>query len=244
MVLLWAAISLGLLGSLHCVGMCGPIALSLPVHGRSQSSRFIAILVYNAGRIMTYSALGALFGLLGQGFAIFGLQQILSIVLGVIILLSVLLPGDIFAQFSFTSKLHQLFTRLKSSLGNLFQNRSTKALFYIGLLNGLLPCGLIYMAITGALASGSVIQGALFMALFGLGTVPAMFSVAWFSNLISVKFRASITKAMPYVVSVMAVLLILRGMNLGIPYISPKMAEQNTEVSCHTTPKVECCHKE
>ncbi|HRD40358.1 MAG TPA: sulfite exporter TauE/SafE family protein, partial [Bacteroidia bacterium] len=89
--------------------MCGPIALSLPVHGRSQSSRFIAILVYNAGRIMTYSALGALFGLLGQGFAIFGLQQILSIVLGVIILLSVLLPGDIFAQFSFTSQLHQLF---------------------------------------------------------------------------------------------------------------------------------------
>ena len=187
--------------------------------------------------------MGALFGLLGQGFAIFGLQQILSIVLGVIILLSVLLPGDLFAQFSFTSKLHQLFSKLKISLGNLFQNRSIKALFYIGLLNGLLPCGLIYMAITGALASGSVLSGTLFMALFGLGTVPAMFSVAWFGNLISVKFRLGITKAMPYVVSVMAVLLILRGMNLGIPYISPKMTEQ-----CHTeatapTQKVECCHK-
>ncbi len=240
--MLWAAISLGLLGSLHCVGMCGPIALSLPVQGKSQSSRFVSILIYNAGRIITYSALGALFGLVGQGFAIFGLQQILSIVLGVIILLSVLLPGDLFAQFSFTSKFHQLFSKLKVSLGNLFQNRSTKALFYIGLLNGLLPCGLIYMAITGALASGSVINGALFMALFGLGTVPAMFSVAWFSNLISVKFRLGITKAMPYVVSVMAVLLILRGMNLGIPYISPKMAEQcHTEVT--TAPKVECCHK-
>ncbi len=240
--MLWAAISLGLLGSLHCVGMCGPIALSLPVQGKSQSSRFVSILIYNAGRIITYSALGALFGLVGQGFAIFGLQQILSIVLGVIILLSVLLPGDLFAQFSFTSKFYQLFSKIKVSLGNMFQNRSTKALFYIGLLNGLLPCGLIYMAITGALASGSVINGALFMALFGLGTVPAMFSVAWFSNLISVKFRLGITKAMPYVVSVMAVLLILRGMNLGIPYISPKMDEQcHTEVT--TAPKVECCHK-
>lgn len=241
--MLWAAISLGLLGSLHCVGMCGPIALSLPVQDKSQYARFLAILIYNLGRIITYSALGALFGLLGQGFAIFGLQQILSIVLGVIILLSVLLPGDLFAQFSFTSKLHQLFSKLKISLGNLFQNRSIKALFYIGLLNGLLPCGLIYMAITGALASGSVLSGTLFMALFGLGTVPAMFSVAWFGNLISVKFRLGITKAMPYVVSVMAVLLILRGMNLGIPYISPKMTEQ-----CHTeatapTQKVECCHK-
>lgn len=243
MAMLWAAISLGLLGSLHCVGMCGPIALSLPVQDKSQYARFLAILIYNLGRIITYSALGALFGLLGQGFAIFGLQQILSIVLGVIILLSVLLPGDLFAQFSFTSKLHQLFSKLKISLGNLFQNRSIKALFYIGLLNGLLPCGLIYMAITGALASGSVLSGTLFMALFGLGTVPAMFSVAWFGNLISVKFRLGITKAMPYVVSVMAVLLILRGMNLGIPYISPKMTEQ-----CHTeatapTQKVECCHK-
>lgn len=241
--MLWAAISLGLLGSLHCVGMYGPIALSLPVQDKSQYARFLAILIYNLGRIITYSALGALFGLLGQGFAIFGLQQILSIVLGVIILLSVLLPGDLFAQFSFTSKLHQLFSKLKISLGNLFQNRSIKALFYIGLLNGLLPCGLIYMAITGALASGSVLSGTLFMALFGLGTVPAMFSVAWFGNLISVKFRLGITKAMPYVVSVMAVLLILRGMNLGIPYISPKMTEQ-----CHTeatapTQKVECCHK-
>lgn len=242
MVIWWAAISLGLLGSLHCVGMCGPISLSLPVHGRSQASRFVAILVYNFGRILTYSVLGALFGSLGQGFAIFGLQQAISIALGVIILLAVLLPQGMLSQFSFTSKLNGLFNKVKNSLSDLFKNRSTKALFFIGLLNGLLPCGLIYMAITGALASGSILNGALFMALFGAGTIPAMFSVAWFSNLISVKFRLTITKAMPYVVSIMAVLLILRGMNLGIPYISPKMAEQ-----CHTespaAPKVECCHK-
>lgn len=240
--MLLAAISLGILGSLHCVGMCGPIALALPVQSRSKVDRFIAILIYNAGRIVTYSALGAVFGLLGQGFALFGLQQVLSITLGVIILIYIVLPTDLFAKFSFTSKLHGAFNKLKQSLSDLFTQRSRSALFSIGLLNGLLPCGLIYMAITGALASGSVVEGMLFMAVFGLGTVPAMFSVAWFSNLISVKFRLTITKAMPYVVSVMAVLLILRGMNLGIPYISPKMTEQTTEMSCHTT-KVECCHK-
>lgn len=240
--MLLAAISLGILGSLHCVGMCGPIALALPVQSRSKADRFIAILVYNAGRIVTYSALGAVFGLLGQGFALFGLQQVLSITLGAIILIYIVLPTDLFAKFSFASKLHGTFNKLKQPLSNLFTQRSRSALFSIGLLNGLLPCGLIYMAITGALASGSVVEGMLFMAVFGLGTVPAMFSVAWFSNLISVKFRLTITKAMPYVVSVMAVLLILRGMNLGIPYISPKMTEQTTEMSCHA-PKVECCHK-
>lgn len=239
--MLWAAISIGLLGSLHCVGMCGPIALSLPVHGKTPSARLVSILVYNAGRIITYSALGALFGLVGRGFALFGLQQTLSIVLGVIILLGVLLPQDLFSQFSFTSKLHTLFGKIKNALSDLFKNRSTKALFYIGLLNGLLPCGLIYLAVAGAIASGSVIGGALFMALFGAGTVPAMFSLAWFGNLMSVKFRLTITKAMPYVISIMAVLLILRGMNLGIPYISPKMTEPVTNAA--GAPKVECCHK-
>lgn len=243
MTFLLAAISIGLLGSLHCVGMCGPIALALPVQGKSQSARFVSILIYNSGRIITYAALGALFGLIGQGFAIFGLQQILSIVLGSLILIAVLLPSVLPAKNVFTSKFHNWFNHLKSSLSYLFTKRSQSALFSIGLLNGLLPCGLIYMAMAGALASGSVINGMLFMAVFGLGTVPAMFSVAWFSNLASVKFRLTITKAMPYVVSVMAVLLILRGMNLGIPYISPKMVEQTTAHNSDLDKKIECCHK-
>lgn len=242
MAFLLAAISIGLLGSLHCVGMCGPIALALPIQGKSQSARFISILVYNAGRIITYSALGALFGLIGQGFAIFGLQQILSIILGVLILVGVLLPSVLPAKNVFTNKFHNWFSKLKSSFAYLFTKRTRPALFTIGLLNGLLPCGLIYMAITGALASGSVIKGMLFMLAFGLGTLPAMFSVSWFSNIASVKFRLAITKSMPYVVSIMAVFLILRGMNLGIPYISPKISEQTT-VNVSLDKKIECCHK-
>jgi sulfite exporter TauE/SafE len=223
--------------------MCGPIALAIPINNTSTFTRLISILIYNSGRVITYSVLGAIFGFLGQSFVLFGLQQILSVTLGVIILLSVILPRRIFSGFSFTSKLSFLFGKLKSALSDMFKKRSLMALFNIGLLNGLLPCGLIYIAIAGAIASGSIINGTVFMAVFGLGTIPAMFTVSLFSHLINVKFRSSVTKVVPYMVSFMAVLLILRGLNLGIPYISPEVVTKTSIDSTTTEKELECCHK-
>ncbi|MGZ4043606.1 MAG: sulfite exporter TauE/SafE family protein, partial [Bacteroidia bacterium] len=95
-----AAISLGLLGSFHCIGMCGPIALALPVHQATVFRKVVAILLYNSGRIITYSLLGLLFGIIGQGFAVFGLQQVLSVSLGTLILLSIILPKKFVSRFS------------------------------------------------------------------------------------------------------------------------------------------------
>lgn len=243
MELFITAITLGLFGSLHCVGMCGPIALALPVNNRSLAFRLISIVIYNSGRILTYAVLGIVFGSLGQGFAFFGLQQILSVTLGCIILLSLILPHNFFRKYSLTRHLYSLFSKLKENLSALFKKRSLTALFNIGLLNGLLPCGLIYIAITGALALGTMIDGALFMVVFGLGTVPAMFAVSLFSNLLNVKFRTRITKVVPYIVSIMAVLLILRGLNLGIPYISPEVVTKGNTDSTSSVKELECCHK-
>lgn len=233
---LLAAISLGFFGSFHCIGMCGPIALAIPIYGRGGFYKTVSILLYNSGRIVTYSLLGVFFGLVGQGFALAGLQQILSVTLGVLILLALLLPQQMVLKYSLTNKFFNLFTILKSKLANQLAKKELSSLFVLGALNGLLPCGLVYIAIAASIASTSVLHAALFMAFFGLATVPLMFSISYFSNLISIWFRNKIRKTIPYIIATMAILLIVRGLNLNIPYLSP---ERNTETgyfsSCHHT---------
>lgn len=240
---MWAlflsALSLGFLGSFHCVGMCGPIALALPVHSKSNVFKIAGISVYNLGRIITYTLLGAIFGLFGESFSFFGFQQQLSITIGVVLLLSILLPLIFKNNFSISNPINVFISRIKSRMGKLFKSQKISSLYLIGLLNGLLPCGFVYLAIAGAMASGSILNGALFMLFFGLGNTPAMFSVAWISQLISLNVRNTIKKAVPVFVVFMAVLFILRGLNLGIPYVSPKfdtaksVTEKPTAIPCH-----------
>jgi uncharacterized protein len=232
----WAAITLGFLGSFHCVGMCGPIALALPVNSNSIFSKIMSAIFYNLGRIVTYSLFGTLFGIIGQGIVIAGFQQILSIVLGILILLFIFLPATFFTRFKITTPLYSFVLLLKQKFATLLKKGSYSSLFLIGVLNGLLPCGLVYLGIAGAIATGNGLQGAFFMGMFGLGTLPAMFALIIARNSISIKFRTKINKAMPPFVVAVALLMILRGMNLGIPYISPQMAADKPV--CH-----KCCHK-
>ncbi len=253
MLLFISAISIGFLGSFHCIGMCGPIALALPINQNSITTKISGIFLYNFGRAFTYSVLGLLFGFVGSGFVFFGLQQVLSISIGLLILLSILLPKKYVFRFSITGKLSHLFYRLKSRLNILFSKNNLFSLFSIGILNGLLPCGLVYIALTGALALGNIFNGMFFMAAFGLGTIPVMFSLLWFRNSITVKFRLRINNAMPYFISFMAILMIFRGMNLGIPYLSPSFDAKTNSVTCceksglenklNLKTEVHCCHK-
>ena len=230
---LLAAISLGFFGSFHCIGMCGPIALAIPIYSQGGFYKTVSILLYNGGRIMTYSLLGIFFGLIGQGFALAGLQQILSVTMGVLILLAVLLPQQVVAKYGFANRFIKLFSLIKSKLASQLAKKSLSSLFVLGAVNGLLPCGLVYMAIAASISSSSVLHAALFMAFFGLATVPLMFSISYFSNLISIWFRNYIRKAFPYITAGMAILLIIRGLNLNIPYLSPhKNAETNSFISC------------
>lgn len=233
---LWAALTLGFLGSFHCVGMCGPIALALPLNRSSLFSKIMGALLYNSGRAFMYALFGGLFGLLGQSLVIAGYQQALSISLGVAILILVLLPTSITNRFKITSFIYSYIGKVKQKLSLLFKKSSYSSLFFIGTLNGLLPCGLVYLGVVGAIATGSSLKGSLFMFLFGLGTLPAMFALTFFGSTISINFRNKIKKAVPIFVVFMALMLILRGMNLGIPYLSPEMSS--------TTPMCsKCCHK-
>lgn len=226
----------GMLGSFHCIGMCGPIALALPIHHQDSLTRVFSILSYNFGRIVTYSFLGLIFGLLGASIFIGKYQQVLSIAIGVLILIVLIVPR-IFSFVSENSLLVKFQTLIQRKLSVLFQQeKKMSTLFFIGILNGFLPCGLVYMALAGALVSGSTINGVLFMSMFGFATVPIMFAVSYFGNFVTVSFRSQIRKAVPLVIGLMAVLLILRGLNLGIPYISPQIEQTEeglSEGECH-----------
>lgn len=233
-----AAISLGFLGSFHCIGMCGPIALALPVNHYSSFKKYSGIFLYNAGRIITYTFLGLLFGLLGQSFFIGGLQQGVSIGIGVLLLASIILPNLSFINTQHFSFLYRFINTLKNQLGRLFDKKGIHFLFFIGLLNGLLPCGLVYLGIAGAIATGHYLKGAEFMFYFGLGTAPIMFAVSILGQFISLRFRNAIRKTVPVMVSIMAVMLIIRGLNLGIPYLSPQFEKQSHKVSCCEKPDI------
>ncbi|MBL7966881.1 MAG: sulfite exporter TauE/SafE family protein [Prolixibacteraceae bacterium] len=214
-------LTIGLIGSFHCIGMCGPIVVALPLKNQNLATKIAGTLLYNSGRVITYSVLGILFGLLGRGIHMAGFQQWTSIVLGAAMIISVLFPfvfrekitiGNLFSGFA-----ARLIVRLKK----LFTNRSYFSLLMIGLLNGLLPCGLVYVAIAGAINSGTVLSGALFMALFGIGTIPLLLIATLASDAIGQRIRFRMQKVVPYFVFFLGVLFILRGLSLGIPYISP-----------------------
>jgi sulfite exporter TauE/SafE len=214
--------------------MCGPIALALPIYDKPIQQRLYFGLSYNIGRLIAYSIIGVVFGSIGQQFFIGGYQQFLSVLLGVIILLMVffsrLFESDKFTLFSFSAY-------LKSALVVLFKSDKTIVTYLaIGFLNGLLPCGLVYVAIAGATATGSLVNGALFMSGFGLGTFPVLFALIYFGKFISLSVRNRIRSAVPAMVVLMALFMILRGLNLGIPYLSPSLVQTSTGV--HS-----CCHK-
>lgn len=231
--ILIAGLIMGAVGSMHCIGMCGPIALSLPIVKNNSFSRFLGSLLYNLGRVITYSSLGIIFGLIGNSFILFGFQQGLSITLGIIILIIIIIPKSGISKF----KMFDGFLKnVRGIIIQLFQKKSYSSLFLIGLLNGLLPCGLVYIAIAGAIATADPLNSALFMGAFGLGTLPLMWAIAFFGSELKFNYRLKIKRAYPYFMAVMACLLILRGMGLGIPYISPELHNSNAEhtsIICH-----------
>lgn len=221
----------GLLGSFHCIGMCGPIAIALPKTNNLVLSR----LLYNFGRVITYSMLGLLFGLLGSRLEMFGLQRIISISLGVLIILTVITPISYRIKISNKLGLYKLVGILKMYFGKMFKNHSNSSMLVIGILNGLLPCGFVYIGITGAIAMGNTLNGMLFMTMFGLGTLPVMLGASLIGSVINLNIRQKLTRLLPAFSLILAAIFILRGLNLGIPYISPKLEHKsvNKEVICH-----------
>ncbi|KFF09485.1 sulfite exporter TauE/SafE family protein [Chryseobacterium luteum] len=235
--LILSAIALGFASGFHCIGMCGPIALSMGLTKKQATNFYLQNLTYQFGRIFTYSLLGAILGIVGEGFEMAGFQQYLTIIAGILLIIMALFSfggKDFASKIPFLSKF--LFS-VKSNLGRLLQKADYRSRFTTGLLNGFLPCGMVYMALTASLAAGGIWQGASYMALFGLGTLPFMFAVVLAGNLMNQAFRIKILKAVPVIMIILGGLFILRGLELGIPYISPRAeamtVSKDHNGSCH-----------
>lgn len=234
MYFLLAAWLMGIAGSLHCVGMCGPLISMMPYNRNSRWSFFISKSANHLGRLTTYSALGLLFGLMGQGIAAAGFQQWLSIISGLAILTMVFWPKK-WNQFSPKGKIFSFTNWVKTKFASLLKQNSPQKLYLLGVLNGLLPCGLLYIALAASISTGNTLKGAAFMLLFGLGTVPALAIVGIFSHALKQRYNRGFFKFTRILLVLTAFLLILRGSNLGIPYLSPKLNTEKMEM--------DCCHK-
>jgi len=235
--MIYAALIFGLLGSFHCVGMCGPIAFLLPLDRKNRSKRILQLLSYHSGRIFMYALIGMAFGIVGKGFNLFGIQQQLSIGVGLLMITSILLPIKIFNRYNFSKPIYRAVGKIKNAMGAELKKKNPGTFFTMGYLNGLLPCGLVYMAVFGALATGGALQGSLYMIVFGLGTVPLMTTAIYLGNFLKGTVKQRIVKAIPVIVVVIGMLFILRGLGLGIPYISPSemvtIEQSGAKHSCH-----------
>ncbi len=216
-----SALILGLLGSFHCVGMCGPIAFMLPVDRQNSLKKVIQISIYHLGRLLTYSLIGLVFGLVGKSLYIFGIQQQLSIAIGLLMIAIVIIPYKTINKYNFSKPLYKFISKIKTALGKELKKKTPDTFLTIGFLNGFLPCGLVYMALLGAIATGNALEGSLYMFIFGIGTIPLMTTAIYFSRFLSGVIRNKIQKAIPVFVVIIGLLFILRGLGLGIPYISP-----------------------
>lgn len=233
--MLYTALILGLISSFHCIGMCGPIAMMLPVDRNNEAKKITQLLTYHLGRLLAYSSLGLLFGLVGKGFFLAGIQQQLSIIVGILMIIFTLVPEKKLAQYNFSKPIYKIISKVKSNLGKQFKNKSYKSFFTIGLLNGYLPCGMVYVALFGALAMQNIQTSIFYMLLFGLGTVPMMSLIVIVSNLISNSWRNSMQKVIPIFTIIIGMLFIIRGLGLDIPYISPATSTLfvQEDANCH-----------
>jgi hypothetical protein len=233
--LLISGFTLGLAGSLHCIGMCGPLSLALPTHHLPAIRKFISLVTYQLGRIITYSCIGLVSGAAGRRIFISGYQQWFSIGMGILILFfAILYFSRKSASLKFTF-VDRYYTSVQNLIVRLLRSSSgIKGFILLGMANGLLPCGMVYVALATAFSFTEVFESVFFMAMFGAGTLPAMMLVAYTIPVPLTKARHFFKKAVPSFMVAMAVLLILRGMNLGIPFISPQLPDTPVNaVICH-----------
>ncbi len=209
--MLYTAFIMGLIGSLHCVGMCGPIALMLPGNKEKRTRFIMGRLLYNSGRVLTYGIFGIGIGYFGEKIETLTSSSLLSLVLGSALLAGILVPAKLLRRFSPDGFIRHITQKIKSFVALLFKKHFMGVQFVFGLVNGLLPCGMVYAALSGAFLTAGPSEGFLFMVLFGIGTVPAMLGLSLGSTFFRGYFRLHFSKLIHITYGVLAIWLIVRG---------------------------------
>lgn len=230
----YIAFSIGLFGSLHCVGMCGPLAVAFC--NRKDATQFQALsssISYNLGRTVSYTLLGLMFGILGSILFLADLQKISSILLGGLLILSFLLKIDIDNKLNSNKWVKDYYSTLRSFISGIMQKSQSYHPFQLGMANGFLPCGLVYLALAGALASGNVLSGMSFMMFFGLGTMPLLFILTSGIQIIPMQMRLRFRTILPYVTLAFGIFLIYRGLSVEMPQQIHFWEAVKNPVLCH-----------
>jgi len=236
---------LGLTSNFHCIGMCGPIALAIPVNRKNNLTILNGAFQYNLGRVLSYAMLGILVGMIGLSIHTFGALQWLSILSGIFL---IVFAWRKYLKSIFNTHIPNLPIQgfLNKSLGKVIRSKNPFKLLFLGSLNGLLPCGMVYAGLLNALLTGSVLGSSFAMIAFGIGTLPAMVGVIFMANKITPNLRSKFNKVVPYLISLVGLLIVLRGLNLGIPYVSPLIKTETINpknaYSEGETVNIECCH--
>lgn len=228
-----AGFILGITVSLHCAGMCGPLVLVLNSERQNLGKVLLKNFLYGLGKTITYFALGMVIGSIGFGVHIAGMQQYLSLATGIILLIVVLMKAmKIEPKIVFFEEIN---SKIKRGITLLIVRNNIKGALVFGLLNGLLPCGVLYIALSVALNSGTPLNSGLYMASFGFGTLVMLFAIALGGNFINRSFRKYTPLVSRALSVIVALMLIIRGLNIGVQYLSPKVVSNNDG------DKLECC---
>lgn len=232
--MIYIAFTLGLFGSLHCLGMCGPLAFSLlPGIQEKSSKNVVRAVSYNAGRVISYVTMGMLVGLFGGLFNLSGLQKPLGISLGIVLVIMFLFSFDIEKLLFRSSSYSKLYSKYSTYLSKVIGKLKRQPPLLLGMLNGLIPCGLVYLALAGALTSGGVLSGGQFMMWFGLGTFPAMFLLLVSFSLLDLKRRLNFRKVFAFLQLFVGVFLIYRAVHIEIPADLSLIDAMLNPVMCH-----------
>lgn len=204
------ALVIGFLGSLHCAGMCSPLAIAVT---NLSKPAFINRFTYNSGRILSYGVQGIIAASVGSLFEFTGLQTVLSISLGILLIVAGFAGITSFHIPILSSAIQKLTVFIKIRLGDFIKKKTKISLIITGMLNGLLPCGLTYMALTYCLTIINPLEGLLYMLVFGLGTLPVMLGLTTIMQTLMLKFNFSFRKLTTVTMVVLGVMLITRSMH-------------------------------
>lgn len=230
---LWIAFTLGLFGGFHCLGMCGPIAMVLPFQATHKWKTLINVLLYNFGRVVTYTMLGLIPGLIGSSLRLAGLQQWLAIITGVALIFTVVFSINVDRELSRISIFGKASALAKKIMSKNIKRHHQSTLFITGLANGLLPCGMVYIAFAGAFLQQGILDSMLYLFAFGLGTLPLMIIASLSTQLISGNVRHLLRKLYPGFIMIIGLLLIIRGLEIELPPDVQMWLERGATSFCH-----------
>lgn len=229
---IFLAFSIGFFGSLHCLGMCGPLALG--IHGLvNPDNRIRHVLIYNGGRIISYAFLGLIFGLLGEFVVMYQMQKWVTIGLGIFLILLFFFSVSIEHVLLKMNWYARLYNKVSKRLGQIIQRYGVKSTFFTGMFNGILPCGLVYLALLGSFSMGNLLSGSVFMVAFGLGTAPAMIGIVLGYSFLPKSFQSKLRRVLVYMQLVVGVILLMRGINIGLPLEMDFISAMKNPILCH-----------